>query len=460
MKLVGISGPVTQASGLFFSAANGTGQRPALQGSKERGQATVWVLLLLTTMILGGAAMAVDLGRMYTIQSEIQTIADASAMAAATRMIGTTNSTVNALVTGLAPLDPTTGNDNRFNLHQNSIIGSSDLAVTMNQDYFNLLLDAQNVSNGGQAGSQALYVRVDVNVESPAIFLQFLNPTLTSKPQVHAAAIAGVGGPLCAVSGSDDIAVTAADSSDTQDYGFVPGAYYTLYLTCAQETPAPAGCLVAVRTLPLLAGTTDKIEYTILNHTPNGTAADLGGMLFEVGATVDNPAGDTNAGTTGTISITSADTAMAIQTPGTAAVTAGRDFLCGMNVRFGDPVDPTTNVCGSITDVATLAAAYPPDSDPGPSDGSLQDYQNDYQGNTRRVITAAVVDASSTLNILNFRQFLIEADSSGPGLVVTGAQATRGEMRVQYIGTPVPVRLGTTAGSCAITRGVGRLVLF
>jgi hypothetical protein len=426
----------------------------------KRGQATVWVMVLLTGMILGCAAMAVDLGRMYTIQGEIKTIADASAMAAATRMIGTTNSTINALVTGLAPLDPTTGNDNRFNLHANSIIGSTDLAVTFNQDYYNLLADAQSGSNGGQIGGLAHYVRVDVNVESPAIFLVFLSPTLTSLPQVHASAIAGIGGPLCSVSGSDDIAVTAADSSDTQNYGFVPGGYYTMYLTCSQEAVAAAACIVAVRTLPLLTGTTATLEYTILNHTANGTATDIPGTLFEIGATPDNPAGNSTAGTTGTIAVGATDAPMAIQTPGTAAVAAGRDFLCGMNVRFGDPVDPTTNVCNNITNVATLAAAYPADADTAPAAGTLQDYQNDYQGNGRRVITVAVVDAAATLNVLNFRQFLIEADSSGPGLIVTGAQATRGEMRAQYIGTPVPVRLGSTAGSCGITTGVGRLVLY
>lgn len=428
--------------------------------TSRRGTATVWTMIMLTGMILGGAAMAVDLGRMYTIQSEIKTIAEASAMSAATRIIGTANSTDNALVTGLAPLDQTTGNDNRFNLHANSVISSTDLAATFNQDYFTLLTDAQTSSNGGQSGAQARYVRVDVNVEAPAIFLPFLAPTQTTKPQVHAYAIAGPGAPLCSVSGSDDIAVTAANSSDTQDYGFVPGAYYTMYLTCSQEAAAPAACVAAVRTLPLLTGTSDKIEYTLLNHTPTGTATDLPSILFEVGATTDNPAGDTTAGTTGTVTVATPDAPMAIQAAGTPTVAAGRDFLCGMNTRFGDPVDPTTNACNGIPSVATLAASYSADTDTATADGSLQDFSTQYMGNARRVITAAVVDASSTLNVLNFRQFLIQADQTGPGLVVTGAQATRGEMRAQYIGSPVPVRLGSTAGQCGITSGVGRLVLY
>jgi hypothetical protein len=131
--------------------------------------------------------------------------------------------------------------------------------------------------------------------------------------------------------------------------------------------------------------------------------------------------------------------------------------LCGVNVRFG--VDPTTNACSTIPSVATLAPVYPPDFDTDPGE-TLQDYQTIYSGNARRVITAAVVDASSTLNVLNFRQFLIAADSTTGGVTVTGTAATRGEMPAQYIGTPVPVRLGTTAGACGITTGVGRLVLY
>src|SRR2546425_431028 len=126
-----------------------------------RGQATVWVLLLLSTAILGGAAMAVDLGRMYTIQTEIHTVAESAAMAAATRLIGTVNSTTNADQTARSLLFDSSGHDNCFNLRQNMVLGSGDLAVSITQDYFTLRDGALLNSGGGQAASMAHYVRVD-----------------------------------------------------------------------------------------------------------------------------------------------------------------------------------------------------------------------------------------------------------------------------------------------------------
>jgi hypothetical protein len=136
-------------------------------------------------------------------------------------------------------------------------------------------------------------------------------------------------------------------------------------------------------------------------------------------------------------------------------VTAARNLRCGLNTRFG--VDPTGNaICSAIAGVSDLALLFPSDTDVGPA--ALQAYGADYDGNARRVITAAIVSDSATLAVLNFRQFLLEGDPDTIGLNVTAAAT--GLVRAQYIGTPVPVRLGTTAGSCGISRGVGKVVLF
>src|SRR5437016_9664788 len=102
--------------------------------------------MLVSTVVLASMAMAVDVGRIYAITGEVQTVADSTAMAAATRLIGTTNSSGNAVISGFAPLDTTTGNDNRFNIHTTTVAGSNDLAVSMNIDYFNLLSDAKTAS--------------------------------------------------------------------------------------------------------------------------------------------------------------------------------------------------------------------------------------------------------------------------------------------------------------------------
>ncbi len=427
---------------------------------RTRGQASIWVLLLISTVILGTMAMAVDLGRMYTIQGELQTVADSASLAAATRLIGTSNSSTNAMVTGFAPLDTSTGNDNRFNLHQNTIAGSTDLAVSFTIDYFNALVDARALSNGGQGGPMARYARVDVTTEAPVLFLRFVAPGQTSKPQVLATSIAGIGSPLCTVSGSDDIAVTALDPTDTNDNGFIPGNYYTLYLTLTQQSPNLAACRRAVPAL--LTDTIAVAEYTILNHTPSGPDSDDDGVLFRLGATGVNPQGSIDGTTTGTVTIGTTEGAMpGIAGATCAAATAARDYTCGLNTRFG--IDPATNACANIANSDTLALAFPADLDPGTVDGTLQDYQNDYLGNARRVVTVAIVDSSSTLTVLNFRQFLIEPSPGTSGVTIPNAGTAasfRGAVRAQYIGNPVPVRLGTTAGFCGVTKGVGKLVLF
>jgi hypothetical protein len=302
-------------------------------------------------------------------------------------------------------------------------------------------------------------------VDAPTLFLAYISNGNNTRPQVRTASIAGIGAPLCTVSGSDDIAVTAVDPTDANDYGFIPGNYYTMYLTLSQQSPNLAACRAAVPAL--LTGTVGAAEYTILNHTPAGQPVDPDGELFLLGATGINPAGSADGTTTGSITVGTVDTAMpGIAGTTCATATAARDYMCGINVRFG--IDPTlVTSCSAINNVGTLAASYPPDVDPGPVDGSLQDYPQligdpPYLGNARRVITAAIVDASATLTVLNFRQFLIEADPSGngPGVNVSTGAVFRGAMRAQYIGVPVPVKLGSNAGFCQITRGVGKLVLY
>jgi hypothetical protein len=437
---------------------------------QQRGQAAVWVLLLLSTVILGTMALTVDVGRMYTIHSELQTVTDSLTMTAAMKLIGTQNATDLAAGAFAGLLQDTSVNANRFNLRINPIFGSPDLAVGVSVDFFNTLQAAQSGVGGGQTGAQALFVRTDVQVDAPIMFLPFIRSGDNTHPQVHTASIAGIGTPLCTVSGTDDIAITAADQTDTVNYGFVPGGYYTMYLTLSQQSPNLAACRAAVPASLTGTDASIKAEYTILNHTPSGPLVDPDGELFLLGATGVNPAGSTDSTTTGFISIHTVETAMpGIAGTTCATATAARDYMCGINVRFG--LDPTQfATCNAINDVATLSPLYPPDTDIGPSDGSLQDYPQvvgdpPYLGNARRVITVAIVDSSATLTVLNFRQFLIEDDPSatGPGVNVSTGAVFRGAMRAQYIGNPVPVKLGTSAGFCNTGpgfTGVGKLVLY
>ena len=101
-------------------------------------------------VILGFLALAVDVGRMYLIQGELQNAADAAALAAAMRLNGTTNALTHADDQVTASFDSTTGNENRFNLRQNSIEVPAGLVATRETSYFAIRDDAVANLNAGR----------------------------------------------------------------------------------------------------------------------------------------------------------------------------------------------------------------------------------------------------------------------------------------------------------------------
>jgi len=423
----------------------------------ERGAATIYFVLFLTA-ISGLLVMATDVGRLYVIQGELQTAADAAALAAATRLVGTANATSLAMDQLTASFDAATGNDNRFNLRLNQIgAGGSDLLTSRNFDYFATLLDAQNNANGGQTGSidwssgaYPKYVRIQITAESPTLFLPLLNRAAGRRPTVAVSAVAGISGPMCSACGIDGMATVAIDTSDTVNYGFTPGGFYTLFLTRSQR---PAG----VVTPAPLQGTSLSVQYAILNHVPSGPSnLDLEGSLFEIGASGLS----SSAGLTPSAYVT-IDTTEAGYPD--LQGTVGQDVLCGLNIRFAvQPQNNCTGIAGG--EFMSLAPLFTADTDVGggsyaAGDG-LQDYASEYDGNFRRVLTLAVVDGSDSLNVLNFRQFLIEM--SPPSATVTQGLNTAlatGAFRAQYIGASVPLRCGSVGGVCRVSLGVGRVVL-
>jgi len=114
--------------------------------------ATTIYFLLFTSVMLGLLVMAVDVGRFYVIQGELQTAADAAALAAATHLVGTMSGTVQADQQWNASFDSTTGNDNRFNLGLNRILFSSNLAAQTTVLYFSSVADAIG-NTGGLTGA-------------------------------------------------------------------------------------------------------------------------------------------------------------------------------------------------------------------------------------------------------------------------------------------------------------------
>src|SRR5262249_36740878 len=159
---------------------------------------------------------ATDFGRMYLIQGELQTAADAAALAAATQLTGTQSSSEHGNDQITASFDTTTGNDNRFNLRLNSISssGGTGLVTTQANDYFSTLADAMANVNGGQtggmdwgSGSYPKYVRVQITAQAPVLFLPIFNRSFTSLPTVTAKSVAGLSAPICSACGIDGLAV-------------------------------------------------------------------------------------------------------------------------------------------------------------------------------------------------------------------------------------------------------------
>ncbi len=436
-------------------------------GGSEQGATTVY-FLFFSIIALGLLVMGTDFGRMYLIQAELQTAADAAALAAATQLSGISNASLRAGDQLTASLDATTGNDNRFNLRLNQIglSGGAGLITTTDIDYFATLADALVNTNGGQVsgvdwgtGAYPKYVRVQVTAQAPVLFAQFLNRSIGSLPTVAVSAVAGPSAPVCSACGIEGVAVLDQSAgTDAVNYGFLPGAFYTLYLSPSQQTPnAPS-------TPGPLVGTDAAVPYAILNHVPSGgSELGLDSSLFELGAgPISRNSGLTPAGI---ISVDSIETGYPdLQGNTGAGATVGQDFLCGLNTRFG--IDPSLNNCGAINggEFAAVASLFPADTDIGggayAAGVGLQDYATEYDGNMRRVVTIAVVDsldAIDSLTVLSFRQFLIETSpTTTEGL---DPSLATGAFRAQYIGSPALLRCGTPGGMCSVSRGPGRAVL-
>lgn len=440
------------------------------RGGHQRGAASIYVLLLLVFVIFSFLVMAVDVGRLYLVQAELQTAAEAGALAAATRLWGTASSDVHAGDQVTTAFDTTTGNENRFNLRISQLgVPGTDLVTEILVDYFSTLADAQVNTNGGQSGADAKYARVEVRAETPVLFTRFLSPDREPRQRVAAAAVAGLSSPVCTACGIEALAVVPPDTTDEENYGFAPGEYYTLYLTPSQQRPNLPAC-PSPPPPPPMEGTSDAVvvEYILLNHIAAGPETDLDGELFRLAAGAMANTADLDP--PGSISIGSEELAKPDLQGATCpeANSVGRDFLCGLNTRFG--VDPAENACASIEGASDLAALYPADSDVGTADAdsetadTLQNYAVDYDGNLRRVLTVTVVDAADTLSVLNFRQFLIENSPTVPGVNPLNPNPLNpgsftGAFRAQYIGRPVPLRCGGVGGSCSVAFGVGRTVL-
>src|SRR5262249_17432715 len=198
---------------------------------------------------------------------------------------------------------------------------------------------------------------------------------------------------------------------------------------------------------------TQRIPYLILNRLNDQLSvfASDDQQLFRVGAQGLIPS------TTSTLSCFTVNAAeqiwaTAIQSACNANTVHPRTtyFLSVVSTRMDNCA---VQGCTNVAEVDSLTALYQSDTDVT----DLDDYTG-YVGNTRRILTVVIVDALSataTMNVLGFRQFLLQPLSGTAGIAPNDPN---GRIIVSYLGSPMPIRQGSF-GDCGVTTGPGKVVL-
>ncbi|HUS07045.1 MAG TPA: pilus assembly protein TadG-related protein [Bryobacteraceae bacterium] len=417
--------------------------------ANERGATSIQIIVILVPVLFGFMGFAVDLGRMYLIRGELNTAANAMAIAAAGRLIGTGQSTTDAVAAAHLTIDNAGGFANKYDFGGLAIGESSGLLTSQVDepafyDSRAAAIGEGDAAGGSQAtGSTAKHVRVTLQADAPLIFWSFLSLGQSRRAPIAAKAVAGMSAPLCTACGVEPFAVAALDAGDTTNFGFSANTRYTLgYLCNGLGTPG------------LLQGTTARVPYLILNRLDEEATlfTDEASQIYRIGAQGLLPSKTAAkacivANAEESIWVTAAPLACAQnRVPATVS-----SMLCGLASRF----DPTTipTVCASIPEVETIATAYVADTDLT----DLDDYVA-YTGNLRRVITVPVVQslaAAGTMTILGFRQFLVEPNF---GTTTVNPSDQNGRFVGLYIGSVVPVKQGSFSG-CQLAAGPGKVVL-
>jgi len=426
------------------------------------------LLVILVPVLFAFMGFAFDLGRIYLIKGELSQAAASMALASAQRLIGTTDSTEKAITAASQLLDDSTGHGARYSFGALPIGQTTGLLTSeVGTPAFYATYSA--VMSGGSAdqadGTTARHAQVALRADAPLLFWGLLSAGASRSTPIAVQASAGLSAPVCTACNIEPIAVAALSTEDTQDFGFGVGTRYTFAYTCQ-----PAGTS-GTRAQPL-TGTSTVIDYLLIDRYDEANAnLDESQQLYRIGAQglLPNVAAaracvqiggaevlwGTNGGT------------MATPTSCTAGVPAVvQNVLCGFYSRFQS--DLPTACQTAVTDIDSLYTIYQPD----PDITDLDDYTA-YTGNARRVITIPIVDlldATTTMNVLGFRQFLLEPEQNSDPAANNPADRN-GRFVVLYLGTntadnlttPVPLKQGMLrcldGTAQTITAGPGKVVL-
>ena len=400
----------------------------------------------MVPVLFGFMGFAIDLGRLYLIRGELNQAANAMALAAAAKLNGTTAATDFATNAANLTLDNANLNGNKYNfgslvLNQTNGLLSSSVPPP---SYFATGTDATTGAGSGITadGTTARYAQANITADAPLIFWALLSLGQSRKTSIAARAVAGISAPLCTACGIENFAIAAIDQTDLVNFGFVAATHYTFGYVCnGVGAPGP------------LTGDTQLINYLLINRYNTGSTFDESQQLFRIGAGGLAPSIDP---TQACITINNTELLWVTATPNACAAgspnTSVQEMLCGLSTRL-DLNTPA--VCQEVTAINDISAGLQPDIDTIAYDDYTQ-----YAGDGRRIITVPVVDvlsATGPMTVLGFRQFFFEPTAT----LTTNDPADRdGRFSVLYIGNPAPVKQGRFDGSCGVSSGPGKVVLF
>lgn len=419
---------------------------------RRRGATTLQMLVILVPVLLGFAGFAVDLGRLYMIRGELKAAADAMALAGAAQLIGTGDADARATDAIEAARREANGVQNRYD-YGGLPVGetSGSLTSTVEPAFFGDLASA----TGGDGAPpvtvrQNRYARVTVTADAPLVFFRLLVIGQEGRAPVRVQSVAGVSAPLCTACGIEPMVVSALNPEDSEHFGFVPETRYTFgYVCTGPNQPQP------------LAGAVQRIPFLLFDrfsNTPAGTPeaaavrAGAGGLPLTGGSSGCIRASFVSATEEAALFVQP----LACAPPGNVAQLSGpvRPFVCGLSARLEEG-----GAAGcEAADVPGNAPGYLPDT----FLDAIDEYAS-YTGNTRRIITVAVVreavaSAPTTVEVLGFRQFLLD-----PNLLPSDQNV---RFNALYLGYPMPLRFGSIATAadaggnvCAVNYGPGKVVL-
>ncbi len=181
------------------------------------------MLALSATVLLGMVGLSVDMGRMFIVRNELQTFADASALAAVRQMDGSLSGLQVAHTTATAgPLGNSLPNGWMFDT--NKISSVTDTYATSYSGMYNSYVTAS-------AGSTNSYrfIKVVASASVPLYFLPAI-PGLPSTQPLSGSAVAGQQATTATFSSGGLIPFSpdAHTATDTKNFGLTPGVKYTL----------------------------------------------------------------------------------------------------------------------------------------------------------------------------------------------------------------------------------------